>query len=147
MKLGVKILKKNLVILVILILIIIITTLVLVSVNYNSYLRKTKHESQRWVVIVDSHEDIIAVETSSQEVWDTLKALSLNQTEMWIGGILEKYDNYWGFRFGPDSIVVAEITIEGAQSNIQGISGDLNYWLNVWSRQVYVFASVSELHE
>ena len=142
-----KILKKNLVVLSILVLAIIIASLVLVSVNDASYLSKTKHESQRWVVIVDSHEDIVAVETSSQEVWDTLKALSLNQTEMWIGGLIEEYDNFWGFRFKPDSIVVAEITIEGAQSNIQGIGGDLDYWLNVWSRQVYVLAKVSELHK
>jgi hypothetical protein len=140
-------LKKNLVILSIFVLAIIVASLVLVSFNDANYLSKTKHESQKWGVIVDSHEDIIAVETTSQEVWDTLKALYLNQTEMWIGGLVEEYDNFWGFRFGPDGIVVAEITIEGAQSNIQGIGGDLDYWLNVWSRQVYVLATVSELPE
>ncbi len=147
MNLGLKILKKNFVILSILILAITFATLVLVFVNDANYPSKTKHDTLRWIVIVDSHEDIIAVETSSREVWDTLKALYLNQTEMWIGGIVEEYNNYWGFRFRPDSIVVAEITIEGAQSNIQGIGGDLNYWLNVWSKQVYVLATVSELHE
>ena len=138
--------KKSLVILSIFILVIIIVSLVLISVNDANYLSKTKHDTERWVVIVDSHEDIIAVETISQQVWDTLEALSLNQTEMWIGGLVEEYDNYWGFRFRPNSIVIAEITIEGAQSNIQGIGGDLNYWLNVWSKQVYVLATVSELH-
>lgn len=138
--------KKSLVILSIFILVIIVVSLVLVSVNDASYLSKTRHDTERWVVIVDSHKDIIAVETTSQQVWDTLEALSLNQTEMWIGGLVEEYDNYWGFRFRPDSIVIAEITIEGAQSNIQGIGGDLNYWLNVWSKQVYVLATVSELH-
>ena len=139
--------RKNIVILGVFIVAIIIASLVLVSVNDADNLSKTKHDTQRWAVIVDSHEDIIAVETTNQEVWDTLKALYLNQTEMWIGGLVEEYDNFWGFRFGPDGIVVAEITIEGAQSNIQGIGGDLDYWLNVWSRQVYVLATVSELPE
>ena len=98
-------------------------------------------------IVTDSKSDIIAVETSDVTVWDTFKALRLNQTEMWIGGFIVEYDNFWGFRFRPDSIIVAEITIEGAQSNIGGISGDLNYWINVWSKQAYVLATVSELHE
>jgi hypothetical protein len=66
---------------------------------------------------------------------------------MWIGGIVEEYDNYWGFRFDPNTIIIAEITIEGAQSNIQGISNDLNYWINVWTKQAYVLAKVIEIHE
>jgi hypothetical protein len=145
--LDLKILRKNIVILGVSIVAIIIASLVLVSVNDADNLSKTKHDTQRWAVIVDSHEDIIAVETTSQEVWDTLKTLSINQTEMWIGGVVEEYDNYWGFRFKPDSIVVAEITIEGAQSKIREISGDLDYWIYVWSKQAYVLATVSGLHE
>jgi hypothetical protein len=66
---------------------------------------------------------------------------------MWIGGIVEKYDNYWVFRFRPDTIAVAEITIEGAQSTIQGINGDLNYWINVWSKETYVLSRVIEINE
>jgi hypothetical protein len=66
---------------------------------------------------------------------------------MWVGGIVEEYDSYWGFRFSPDSIVVAEVTVEGAQSNIRGISGDLNYWINVWAKEAYVFAEVVEVHQ
>lgn len=111
------------------------------------YATKTKHESDSWVVIKDSKGDIIAVETINPSVWNTLANLKNNQTEMWIGGILEEYDNYWGFRFRPDTIVVAEITIEGAQSNIQGISEDLNYWINIWSREAYVLSSVIEINE
>ncbi len=66
---------------------------------------------------------------------------------MWIGGIIELYNNKWGFRFKPDTIVVAQITIEGAQSNIQGISEDLDYWVNVWTKEAYVLANVVEIHE
>jgi hypothetical protein len=141
------VLKKELFILSVIIVAIILVSVVQILVNNADYLSKTKHEGQRWAVIVDSKGDIIAVETTDVEVWDILKALSLNQTVMWIGGFVEEYDNYWGFRFRPDSIIVAEITIEGAQSNIVGISGDLDYWINVWGKQAYVLATVSELHE
>jgi hypothetical protein len=111
------------------------------------YFSKTKHETKRWAVIQDSKNDIIAVETSDEDVWISLKNLYQNKSEMWIGGIVEEYDNYWGFRFDPNTIIIAEITIEGAQSNIQGISGDLNYWTKVWTKQAYVLAKVIEIHE
>lgn len=112
-----------------------------------SYSNKTKHETSFWAVIKDSKGDIMAVETANPVVWNTLVNLQNNQTEMWIGGIVEKYDNHWGFRFRPETIVVAEITIEGAQSNIKGISDDLNYWINVWSKEAYVLSIIIEINE
>lgn len=113
----------------------------------SDYSNKTKHETDRWAVIVDSKDDVIAVETVDSEVWSALADLNENQTELWIGGVIEEYDNYWGFRFIPDTIVIAEITIEGAQANIQAISEDLNYWITTWTKQVYVFAKVAEIHQ
>jgi hypothetical protein len=110
------------------------------------FLDKTKHDTNTWAVIEDTKGDVIAVETAEPSVWDNLVNLRNNQTEMWIGGIVEEYGNYWGFRFRPDTIVIAEITIEGAQSNIQGISGDLNYWINTWAREAYVLSKVIEIH-
>lgn len=138
--------KKELIIVGVVVVIIFVSAF-LFYFNNADYLNKTKHDTQSWVVITDSKGDIIAVETIDSNVWNTLKALSLNQTEMWIGGFIELYDNFWGFRFSPDSIVIAEITIEGAQSNISGISRDLDYWIDVWGNQAYVLARVSELHE
>jgi hypothetical protein len=114
------------------------------NIEYSS---KTKHVTDSWAVIKDSKRDIISVETTNPTVWNGLVNLKSNQTEMWIGGIVEEYDNYWGFRFRPDTIVVAEITIEGAQSNIRGISEDLNYWINVWSKEAYVLSNVIEINE
>jgi hypothetical protein len=108
---------------------------------------KTKHETNAWAVIKDPKEDIIAIETTNPSTWETLVNLRSNQTQMWIGGLVEEYANYWGFRFNPNTIVLAQITIEGAQSNIQGISGDLNYWINIWAKQAYVLAKVVEIHE
>jgi hypothetical protein len=141
-------LDKKTVLVVISVLVIVIVAFSLLTVLTDPvYSNKTKHETNRWTVIADSKGDVIAVETSDSKVWDTLTNLQENQTEMWIGGIVEEYDNYWGFRFNPDTIVIAEITIEGAQSNIKAISEDLNYWINTWQKQAYVFAKVTAIHE
>jgi hypothetical protein len=130
--------------------IIIIASLIIglfVLTQMNNISSKTEHETDRWAVIMDSKKDIIAIETTDPDIWVSIKKLNENQNEMWIGGIVEEYQNHWGFRFKPDRIIVAEVTIEGAQSNIQGISGDLNYWINIWTKQAYVFAKVVEIHE
>jgi len=64
---------------------------------------------------------------------------------MWIGGIVEEYDNKWGFRFRPENVTVARITAGGLQATIQFISGNLDYWLDLgWA---YVSAKVTEIHE
>jgi len=115
--------------------------------HYRDYLNKTLHETGRWAVIMDSNGDIMAVETTSAEVWDQLVELCNNDEERWIGGIVNEYNNKWGFRFDPDTIIIATVTIEGAQSYIQGISGDLDYWIHTWANVAYVMASVVETHE
>ena len=116
-------------------------------VNQLDYLAKTAHETTRWAVIRDSRENIIAIEPTENEVWSVLRSLLQNQTAMWIGGIVENYDNHWEFRFKPDTIVVAQFTVEGGQSNIQGISEDLNYWTTTWAKETYVLARVAEMYE
>ncbi len=97
-------------------------------------------------MIKDSKGDIIAVETTSDEVWSTLTDLHQNQTEMWIGGVIEEYDNKWGFRFKPDTITIAEYTVEGGQTWLQDISENLDYWMNTWAKITYVLARVTEIH-
>ena len=118
-----------------------------IYVNQLDYSSKTLHETERWAVIRDSKGDIIAIETTGDQVWSVLSSLHQNQTAMWIGGVVESYDNKWGFRFKPDTIVIAQFTVEGGQSNIQGISGDLDYWINTWAKETYVWARVAEIHE
>ena len=139
--------KKLFLLLVIMFFSIVIVYFLFVSWNNAEYLSKTKHETDNWVVIIDSKEDIIAVETTDPNVSVSFSDLYENQTELWIGGIIEEYDNYWGFRFNPETIVVAEITIEGAQSNIKAISQDLNYWITIWSKPTYVLAKVEEISD
>lgn len=82
-----------------------------------------------WAVIEDIHSDQIKLETTRDEVWDELVQLYLNGSERWIGGTVERYENEWGFRFDPDTIIIAEITIEVWQTTIKGISENLDYWL------------------
>ncbi len=113
--------------------------------NYLEYLKETVHETSRWAVIEDSHGQHIAVEPTSDEVWNQLVGLYHNKTEKWIGGIVEKFDNKWGFRFKPENITIADITAEGLQTWIQDISENLDYWLGLgWA---YVHAKVTEIHE
>lgn len=69
------------------------------------------------------------VETTSDETWATLVELYHNRSERWISGIVEEYSNKWGFRFDPNTIIVAEIVIEVWQTTIRGISENLTYWL------------------
>ena len=98
---------------------------------------------ERWAVIEDSHGDRLRVETVSEEVWAELVQLYQNRSERWIGGIVETYENEWGFRFDPHTILVAENTIEVWQTTIKGISEDLDYWLG---QTAVVGARVIEIH-
>jgi hypothetical protein len=139
--------KKRIALAVIAAIVVVITAYLWNYRNYVDYLNKTVHETSRWAVIIDSKGDIIAVETTSDEVWDQLVDLHRNPAEMWIGGVVEVYENTWGFRFKSDTIIIAQITIEGAQSNIRGISEDLDYWINTWAEETYVLATVTEVHE
>jgi len=104
-----------------------------------------KHETDRWAVIKDSHGDRIAIETTSDQIWNQLVELYQNQSDRWIGSFVEEYDNKWGFRFKPENITIAEVTVEAAQATIKMISEDLNYWIGLdWI--VYVLATVTEIH-
>jgi hypothetical protein len=109
--------------------------------SLNAYV---KHETNRWVVIQDVNGDKMAVEPVSDLVWQTLVRLNQNGTEMFVGGIVERYDNKWGFRFKRDSVTVAQVTAEGLQGTISYISENLDYWLNSWA---YVSSKVVEMHE
>jgi hypothetical protein len=111
-----------------------ITIIVFVSVllywNHLEYVNATKHETDRWAVIRDVDRNVLAVETTSEDVWTQLVQLNQNGTRMWVGGVVERYDNKWGFRFKPETIIIAQYTIEGAQATIRFISEDIDYWIN-----------------
>lgn len=107
------------------------------------YLNALKHETNRYAVIEDVNGDHIAVEPTSDTVWEQLVQLYENKTVRWIGSIVEQYDNKWGFRFNPENITIAEVTAEGLHATIKYITENLDYWLNGWA---YVSAKVTEIH-
>lgn len=103
-----------------------------------------RHETDRWAVIEDFYGDRIVVEPVSDRVWSQLVQLQQNGSRRWVGGIVEKYGNKWGFRFRPENVTVSEVTAEGLQATIKYISENLDYWLNLgWA---YVYAKVTEIH-
>jgi len=117
---------------------------VAVWANYVDSLNAVKHETNRWAVIEDRNGDRMAVEPTSDQVWSELVKLNQNGTRMWVGGIVERYDNKWGFRFKPDTVTVAQVTAEGLQATIREINANIDYWLNLgWA---YVSAKVVEIH-
>jgi len=111
--------------------------------SYLDELDALKHETGRWIVIEEVNGDRIVVEPVSDMVWEQLVQLYQNKTKRLIGGIVEEYDNKWGFRFKPGNVTVAEFTAEGLQATIKYVSDNLDYWLNGWA---YVPARVTEVH-
>ena len=87
---------------------------------------------------------MLAIETTDTTVWNQLVQLYQNGTEMWIGGEVERYDNKWGFRFNPDTIIIAQFTIEGAQTTISFLSEDIEYWINFGI--AYIGSTVIEIN-
>jgi hypothetical protein len=105
---------------------------------------ESRHETTRWALIEDLISEHHAVETTNDKVWFQLLQLNQNGSRRWIGGIVERYNNSWGFRFKPESLTVAEITAEGLQTTIGAISENLEYWLGL--RWAYVDGKVTEIH-
>jgi hypothetical protein len=124
--------------------IIIVFISVLLYWNHLEYVSATKHETDRWAVIRDVDGNVLAVETTSEDVWTQLAQLNQNGTRMWVGGVVERYDNKWGFRFKPETIIIAQYTIEGAQATIRFISEDIDYWINFGI--TYVGSKVVKTH-
>jgi len=116
----------------------------LAAALYVDSLNAIRHETDRWAVIEDTKGDRIAVEPLNSQVWSDLVQMNVNGTRMWVGGIVERYSNKWGFRFTPESVKVAQFTAEGLQATTKMISEDLDYWLNL--RWAYVGAKVVEIH-
>jgi hypothetical protein len=73
--------------------------------------------------------------------WQALIALHQKGGSMWIGGDVEAERTAWGFQFKPGTIVVAEVTAEGLQTTIRGLSENMDYWLDLG--QAFVFAEVT----
>lgn len=71
----------------------------------------------------------ILVHPSRQEAMDALIEMHGTGEAKWVGGEVESFENEFGFRFKPDTIVVADFTAEGAQAVFyRTIQDDFAYW-------------------
>ncbi len=123
----------------------------LATTGWLHFLKAATDELAGMAIIEDTNGDRIAIEPTSVKVWEELIELYHSKGEMWIGGIVEDFifirpdPNYpWGFRFKPENITIAEVTAEGLQTTIRGISEDVDYWKRIG--HAYVFAQVVKLH-
>jgi len=129
---------------------VLLTIIIVVIVSIASYraylssLNPVEHETDRWAVIEDINQDRIAVEPTDDQIWLELVELQQNGTRMYVGGIVERYNNRWGFRFKPDTITVAQFTAEALQATLRLISSDIDYRVNLG--YAYVGAKVVEVH-
>ena len=81
-------------------------------------------------LVEDPDGDRMIIEVASElEAVEELVELHGKGEVRWIGGLIETYDNEFGFRFTPESIVVAEYTAEGLQAVFfETIGKNLTYW-------------------
>ncbi|MFQ6013083.1 MAG: hypothetical protein ACE5LS_05510 [Thermoplasmata archaeon] len=71
----------------------------------------------------------IRVDPSRQEAIDALMEMHVTGESKWVGGEIESFENEFGFRFKPNTIVVADLTAEGAQAVFyRTIQDDFAYW-------------------
>jgi len=94
-------------------------------------------------VIEDVNGDTLEVENSNMTVQEQLENMKGTGEWKWIGGKVVTYDNDWGFRFDPDTITIADNVDERCKTNLQTISGNLDYWLQL--ERVFVWAKVTHL--
>jgi hypothetical protein len=93
--------------------------------------------------IKDINGDMLEVEVSDFDVSEQARRVKESGERKWVGGKLVVYDNEWGFRFDPDTIIIADVTAEGLQTTLNGIKEDLDYWMQF--DRVYVSAEVTEV--
>ncbi len=83
----------------------------------------------------------IQVSLDMHEAIDALMLMHKNGEGRWVGGELEDSDNEYGFRFDPDTIIVAQFTAEALQAgSFNVIASNLSYWRGLGV--VYIWGNV-----
>lgn len=86
----------------------------------------------------------ILVDSTRQEAIDALMEIHVTGDAKWVGGEIESFESEFGFRFKPDTMVVADITAEGAQAVFyRTIQDDFTYWQAFGV--VYIWGTVSAI--
>jgi len=94
-------------------------------------------------VIEDINGDTLEVENNNTEVQEQVEKIKGTGEWKWIGGKVVTYGNNWGFRFDPDTITIADNVDERYKTNLQAITDNLDYWLQL--ERVFVWAKVTRL--
>ena len=88
-------------------------------------------------LVEDPSGDRMIVEAVDPEAIDHLVRQHGTGETKWVGGLIETFDNDYGFRFRPDTVVVANLTAGGLQAvYYDTISENLTYWQGLG--QVYI---------
>ena len=82
-----------------------------------------------YVVIADSWNDTLAVETTNDTIWSDLVQMYLTGKERFVCGTVDRYNNRWGFRLRPSTIDVADVTAEALQTYLRYVRSHMGYWL------------------
>ncbi|MEA1887416.1 MAG: hypothetical protein U9N72_09415 [Bacteroidota bacterium] len=69
--------------------------------------------------------------TYSDSIVNEIKSVTGTDTKLWIGGgVIPDSKREYGFYFDPNTVLMAEATVEGMQTTIQQISQDPLYYQN-----------------
>ena len=72
---------------------------------------------------------VVLVDAERNETIDALMEMHRTRKPKWVGGRIEIYDNEFGFRFKPETVIVAQYTAEGLQAvYYHVIQEDFDYW-------------------
>lgn len=94
-------------------------------------------------IVKDVNGDTLEIEVNEFDVLEQAAQMNESGARKWVGGKLVTYENEWGFRFHPDTIIIADVVAEGLQTNLRFIKEDFDYWSR-FSR-VYIWAEVTHL--
>jgi hypothetical protein len=84
-----------------------------------------------WCVIQDVNGDTLRIGVASNETWQRLLDMRASGLRKWVGGKLVNANNEWGFTFDPDTIVVADVTVEALQTTLRLIKQNRDYWFAI----------------
>lgn len=96
--------------------------------------------------IQDINGDSLEIQVNSEEVWQQILEMYQTRQRKWVGGKLINATNVWEFTFDPDTIIVAEFTVEALQTTLEQIRADPDYWFNVMGGICYIGARVTEVN-
>ncbi|MFO7851504.1 MAG: hypothetical protein ACQERS_14135 [Bacteroidota bacterium] len=80
---------------------------------------------------IKNYSDKMWIGTYSDSIANKMKSVTGTDNQLWIGGgVIPDSNMKYGFYFDPNTVLMAEATVEGMQITIQQISQDPVYYQN-----------------